>query len=153
MPETSFHAENLSGNQPQSTAQRGQISVHSENVGYKTQFKSQLTEHPVFPLLDRPKPIIEALEEYVPIIPRVKVMGALGLLGQRFKARGGPYGEERRIPKPYPYEKFTWGVGKNIARIPSVIARDITPGPEHTVSPQRRDITRKVMSGRISVQI
>lgn len=69
---------------------------------------------------------------------RSKSGRALDVQMQRFGAGGygGRYSQERHIPSPYPFGKFIWGVKKDIARIPSVIARDLISGPERTISPQ-----------------
>jgi len=153
MPDISFYAENVARYKPQITQQRGQIAVHTENMEYR----EQLTEYPIIPLLDRPKPVLDWVKGRAPIIPRVKLLGAFGvvdpsLAAQRYGARGagGQYSVERRIPKPYPV-KYTWPVGKAIEKLPSVAS--ILHGPERTVIAQPlRDVVRKVEHARISVQ-
>jgi len=160
MSEISFYAENISRFKPQSTAQRGQISVHSQNIGYRP----QLTKHSVFPMLDRPKPVFDFAKTWTPVVPRVKLLGVFGILdpdeedyrSQRYGARssGGQYSVERRIPRPYPASKFRWPPEKDIARIPAIgILGGAYPVDSRTLSPQK-DVTRQTQSARvISVQV
>jgi len=45
--------------------------------------------------------------------------------GRDLQVRGqGRYAVERRIPKPYPFEKFGWKPEQDIGRIPAVSARE-----------------------------
>jgi hypothetical protein len=66
---------------------------------------------------------------------------------QRYGAAGyGAYSAGRHIPRPYPASKFVWGPEKDIARLPSVQARDIVTGPERTVHASEISIYSDVMN-------
>lgn len=47
-----------------------------------------------------------------------------------------------RKQRPYPTTKFVWALGKNIARLPSVMG--ILSGPQRTISPQKLQITARL---------
>jgi len=42
--------------------------------------RAQLTKYPIIPILDRPHPVLDAIKEMVPIVPRVKLLGAFGIV-------------------------------------------------------------------------
>lgn len=152
MVDISFETENIS-KQPNITSQRGGLSIVSDNMNYKADYKGQMAKYPIFPVLDRPKPILAAIKEFSPIIPRVKFLGVFNIIDPPELA-GGDFSAGRRYAKPYPWTKFkSWDPKRNIANIPSVTARDLVSGPERSVSPQLRDITRQTQHARISVQM
>lgn len=141
MVDISFLAEHVARHSPSHSKQQGTIAVHGENVNYR----EQVTEQPIIPILDRAHPVLDWIKTRETLIPgRRKLLGAAGVVdpselrGQRFGAGGygGRYSEERRQPTPYPTERFRWPAEKDVGRLPSVIAEDVTTGPTRTVSPQ-----------------
>jgi len=90
---------------------------------------AQITKSPIFPLLDRPKPIIDKLKFRNTIIERVKLIGKFGLVGQALnKNIPTPQMLTRTVPK--------YGRGTTIANIPSVSG--VISGPNRTtmINPQ-----------------
>ena len=83
-----------------------ETDVHNAN-------SAQLTKHAIFPLLDRPKPFIQKIKSRAPLIPRSKLLGVFGLVGQG---------------------KWDWPRDKPLATIPK--AMSILSGPEHPVHPE-----------------
>jgi hypothetical protein len=88
---------------------RPEISIHGdeETVAHS----AQLTEHPIFPVFDRPHPVLDAVKARAPLVPRTKLIGVFGIL-----------------------DPAEWAAGANIASLPSVLG--IIPGPERTMHPE-----------------
>jgi len=42
--------------------------------------RAQLTRYPIFPVLDRPHPVLDAIKGMAPIVPRVRLLGAFGII-------------------------------------------------------------------------
>lgn len=106
------------------------LSVETEYETYVHNLNAQLTKYPILPLLDRPHPVLDAIKAQAPIIPRVKLLGAFGVIDpQELLA------VEKNIPRPYA-RPGAWSAGRLIQTLPSVIA-DIRngSGPERTVHP------------------
>jgi len=146
----SLHAENIAKRSPSTSESEGSLGIDGSNL----RVQGQLTKSPLLPFLDRPSPLLEAIEEYTPIIPRAKVLGSFGIVkGFRGQyTRKGPHAD-RFIPTSYPWTDFKWGTDRPIANLPSVEAESIVTGPMRTISPQMRDVTRKVESARIFVDV
>jgi len=81
-----------------------ETKVH--NVNY------QLTKSPIFPILDRPKPVLEFVKTRSPILSRRKLLGVFGVLDP---------------------QAMTWPAGRRIGELPSVMS--ILSGPRRTVHP------------------
>jgi len=54
---------------------RGEVPIHLAQ-----RLRGQLTKYPIIPVLDRPHPVLEAIKERAPIVPRVKLLGAFGII-------------------------------------------------------------------------
>lgn len=106
------------------------LSVHSEYETYVHNLNTQMTKYPLVPVLDRPHPILDMIKATPPILPRVKLIGAFGIVDPEELLA-----VEKNIPRPYP-RPMEWAPGKLVATIPSAIA-DIRDGsgPERTVHP------------------
>jgi len=100
------------GREPPLLPQRD-ISVQVDEDVKSHSLQGQLTKYPIFPILDRPKPLLQWVKMRSPIIPRVKILGAFGLVDPQLRiAEGRPIGS---IPKPM----------------------SILSGPRHPMSPQK----------------
>lgn len=51
-----------------------------------------------------------------------------------------------RLPTPYPSSKFVWGRERDIGKIPSVSAGELTTGNERTLSPQIPSVMNDVFT-------
>jgi len=92
---------------------------------------AQLTQGPIFPVLDRPKPLIDYIKVRIPLIERAKLLGSFGLVGQVMN---------RNIPTPramqHPAGSLQYPRGSGVKNIPSVMG--IISGGHRTgyLSPQ-----------------
>lgn len=103
------------------------LSVHSEYETYVHNLNAQLTRYPILPVLDRPHPVLDAVKAQAPMVPRVKLLGAFGIVDpQELLA------VEKNIPRPYP-RPMAWPAERQIGPLPAVIS--ILEGPEKTVHP------------------
>lgn len=113
------------------------MSVYAEDaIRYKNaQLGAQLTGRAIFPLFDRPKPLIQTLKERAPVISRTKLLGAFGLVGQASSAGMRPVlpGSGRNLANPRGSRR--WPATMGIARMPSVVADTLTSGPRRTMHP------------------
>jgi len=92
---------------------QSEISVQVDEEVKSHSLQSQLTKYPIFPILDRPKPLLQWVKMRSPLIPRVKVLGAFGLVDPQLKiSETRQIGE---IPKPM----------------------SVLSGPRHPLSPQK----------------
>jgi len=92
---------------------QSEISVQTDEDVKSHSIQGQITKYPIFPILDRPKPLLQWVKMRSPLIPRVKVLGAFGLVDPQLKIS-----ETRQIggiPKPM----------------------SILSGPRHPLSPQK----------------
>lgn len=103
---------------------------HASVMSDGKRMDAQITEHPIFPLLDRQKPLIDSVKERAPWVKRSKLLGSFGLVGQREFSRGGV---GRNIPDPRSTLKIR--AGEDTARIPSVMG--VGYGPHRTMAPQK----------------
>ena len=100
------------GREPPLLPQRD-ISVQVDEDVKSHNIQGQLTKYPIFPILDRPKPILDWLKARNTLIPRAKLIGAFGLVDPQLRiAEERPIGT---IPKPM----------------------SILSGPRHPMSPQK----------------
>jgi len=53
---------------------RGEVPVHLAQ-----RLRGQLTKYPIIPFLERPHLLLDAIKGREPIVPRVKLLGALGI--------------------------------------------------------------------------
>ena len=99
---------------------------------------AQITKSPIFPLLDRPKPIIDMIKSRSTVVERVKLLGKFGLLGQT---------QNRNIPVPQMLTRTvpTYGRGTSIATIPSVSG--IISGPNRSTMINPQSLIRRFRSG------
>lgn len=109
------------------------LSLHADQevLSKNAQHRAQMTKYPVIPIMDRPHPVIDAIKAKAPIIPRVKLLGAFGIID--------PPETERNIPLPWgPRE---WTPGAAVGRLPSVIQTGggVT-GPTRTMHPKEMSI-------------
>lgn len=150
MSSINLHTENIATLSPSTIESEGSLGIDGSNL----RVQGQLTQSPILPFLDRPSPILEAIEEYTPIIPRAKLLGVFGI-AKGFRGQYTRKGKhaDRIIPYPYPWKDFQWGKDRPIANLPSVEASSIVTGPMRTISPQMRDVTRKIESARIFVEV
>ena len=122
------------------------MSVYTEDeVRYKNaQLGAQITGHAIFPLFDRPKPLIQPIKERAPIISRTKLLGAFGLVGQASSAGMRPVlpASGRNIASPWGPRK--WPATMGVARMPSVVADSLTSGPRRTMHPAHRGLSVEV---------
>lgn len=102
---------------------RGETPVHLAQ-----RIRAQMANYPIIPVIDRPHPLLDMVKQRPTVIPRLKLIGAFGIVD--------PAQTEYNIPRPYP-RPMGWPAGKAISTIPSVIA-DISgaSGPERTTHPQ-----------------
>ena len=122
------------------------MSVYTEDaLRFKNaQMGAQLTGRAIFPLFDRPKPLIQTLKERAPIISRTKLLGAFGLVGQASAAGMRPVlpASGRNIANPRGSRR--WPATMGIARMPSVVADSLTSGPRRTMHPAHRGLSVEV---------
>lgn len=90
---------------------------HMSIVEGRGAMSSQMTKHTILPFLDRIKPLINAIKSRATIIPRTKLLGAFGLVGQK------------NIPVPRSLAE--WSRKANVGGIPSIV-NDLVSGPERT---------------------
>jgi len=113
------------------------MSVYAEDaIRFKNaQMGAQLTGRAIFPLFDRPKPLIQSIKERAPIISRTKLLGAFGLVGQASSAGMRPVlpASGRNIANPRGARR--WPATMGVARMPSVVADTLTSGPRRTMHP------------------
>jgi len=101
------------GREPPLLPQRADISVQVDEDVKSHSLQGQLTKYPIFPILDRPRPLLQWVKMRSPLIPRVKILGAFGLVDPQLRiAEERPIGS---IPKPM----------------------SILSGPRHPMSPQK----------------
>jgi len=93
-----------------------EISVQVDEDVKSHSLQGQLTKYPIFPLLDRPTPILDWLKMRSPLIPRAKVLGAFGLIDPQ----------------------YTWPPERPIGSIPKPMS--ILSGPRHPLHPQKISI-------------
>lgn len=68
---------------------------------------------------------------------RVRSLKDMSVYGQRHGSAGGAYSSTRRIPRPYPTQRFIWDKERDIARLPSVKVIGSHPTPAmRQLSPQ-----------------
>jgi len=103
---------------------REPLSVVGEEMVH-TSLEPQITKYPIFPILSRSHPILDIIKDRTTVLPRVKLLGAFGLVD--------PTQVEKNIPRPWVRDTI-WPPGKEIARIPAVLG--IIPGPVKTVLPK-----------------
>ena len=77
---------------------QSEISVQVDEEVKSHSLQSQLAKHPIFPILDRPKPLLQWVKMRSPLIPRVKVLGAFGLVDPQYT--WPPERQIGNIPKP-----------------------------------------------------
>lgn len=112
------------------------LSVHSEYETYVHNLNAQLTKHSILPVLDRPKPVLDAIKAWAPIVPRVKLIGAFGIVDPTTEPGISIDKYVKNIPRPYP-RPMEWAPGKLIENIPSVITTGAgVAGPSRTVHPK-----------------
>jgi len=105
------------------------MSVYTdEDVVYKNiQYNRQLTKRPILPLIDRPKPVIEAIKAYAPVVPRTKLLGVFGVID--------PPETVKNVPQPW--GPRTWPVGADVGGLPSVVQAGAgVTGPSRTMHPE-----------------
>lgn len=90
----------------------------------RSRLNQQLTSSPIFPLIDRPKPLIDFIKERSPIVPRKSLLGAFGLVGQT----------TRNIPRPF--QKVRIDRTRNLTRFPSAVGSDVS-GPFRGIWPSK----------------
>lgn len=104
------------------------LSVESEYETYVHNLNAQLTKYPILPFLDRPHPVLDAIKARAPIVPRVKLLGAFGVVDPKEKLLA----VAKNIPRPYA-RPGTWKAERQIGQLPSAIS--ILMGPSRTVHP------------------
>ena len=110
------------------------LSLHSEHdvLSKNAQYKAQMTKYPVLPMLDRPHPVLDAIKAKAPIIPRVKLIGAFGIIDPS---------PETKKNIPLPWGPREWAPGAAVGRLPSVIQTGAgVPGPSRTMHPKEMSI-------------
>ena len=101
------------GREPPLLPQKSEISVQVDEDVKVHSLQGQLTKYPIFPILDRPTPVLDWLKSRSPIIPRVKLIGAFGVVDPQ----------------------YTWSPERPIGNIPKPMS--ILSGPRHPLHPQK----------------
>jgi len=101
------------GREPPLLPQKSEISVQVDEEVKSHSLQGQLTKYPIFPILDRPKPLLQWIKMRSPLIPRVKILGAFGLVDPQ----------------------YTWPPERQIGSIPKPMS--ILSGPRHPLHPQK----------------
>jgi len=86
---------------------QGDISVQTDEI------QSQLAKHPIFPIFDRPKPLLQWVKMRAPLVPRTKILGTFGLVDPQ----------------------YVWPPEREIGGIPKPMS--ILSGPTHPLHPSR----------------
>ena len=183
MSAISVESENVSRYRPQSNQQHGQMSVHCDKMNPQliSRTRSPILERlrtKRFRGASQQSGNIGgrySVERRIPNVGRLAPWGSGKNLATLPNVQGIISGVEKttflaqstarikelssgrnfpKITKSYPTDRFVWARDKNIARIPAAILSGNYPSGHKSVSPQGvRDISRKVTSARISVQI
>jgi len=90
--------KNLPTERPWPAGRRLADLPSARGIGREPPLLPQLTKYPIVPLLDRPKPVLQWVRTRNPIVPRVKILGAFGLVSPQLEI-----GESRPIGSvPHP---------------------------------------------------